>query len=277
MSVDCGSKPRFSAVPQETLAEGMSGNAAENVLLEKQEVPYLSTCATGFCGMPAPWSCGGGDIAAKSAVPVMRCEATLAKTKDLATKKIEDRIPGPSCTSTSLDELSEAGDEEEVWLHIYDLDAVTSRLNDMWLRSANLGAFHCGVEVLGEEWFFAWGETDQSGVIWTRPRNHSVHIYSQSIRMGTSPLSESEIKLVLYNASLQWRANTYHPINRNCVTFAEALLKELQVDEPFPAWVRGAADAGKSSLIFPLADYSWQWMKWWSSSGTQTPASTVSM
>jgi len=34
------------------------------------------------------------------------------------------------------------------------------------LRSANLGAFHCGVEVLGDEWFFAYHDSPRCGVEW---------------------------------------------------------------------------------------------------------------
>lgn len=150
-----------------------------------------------------------------------------------------------------------------MWLHIYDIDPVTARLNEAVLRSLNLGAFHCGVEVLGDEWFFAWGESDLTGITWNEPRLHQVHIYRESMFMGESPLCEAEIRDVLACAMDNWPASSYHPIQRNCITFAEELVGLLRVAEPFPLWVRGAVDAGKSPLLFPLADWSWQWMKWW--------------
>merc|ERR1719447_1908742 len=99
---------------------------------------------------------------------------------------------------------------------------MTSRLNDL-LAPLRLGAFHCGVEVLGDEWFFAWGETDLSGVVWNEPRQHQVHIYRQTVNMGESELSEGEIHDVIRDAMDNWIANGYHPITRNCVTFAEEL------------------------------------------------------
>jgi len=151
----------------------------------------------------------------------------------------------------------------EVWLNVYDIDAFTGRLNTAFLRDANLGAFHCGVQVLGEELFFAWGETDSTGIVWTEPRSHQVHVYRESISMGESPLSEPEIREVIANAMDAWPANSYHPITRNCVTFAEELIKRLQAPEPCPPWIRGAADAGNAPLLKPIADCGWNWVKWW--------------
>lgn len=150
-----------------------------------------------------------------------------------------------------------------VWLHVYDLDSVVAHMNELFLQSLNLGAFHCGVEVLDREWFASWGLSDRTGVIWHRPKMHSVHIYKESLFMGESPLSEDEIKVVLCDAMDDWPENSYHPISRNCVTFAEELLFALRVPEPFPAWARGAADAASSRVLFPIADYGWEWAKWW--------------
>mmetsp|Transcript_11958 Transcript_11958/g.24778 ORF Transcript_11958/g.24778 Transcript_11958/m.24778 type:complete len:188 (+) Transcript_11958:123-686(+) len=151
----------------------------------------------------------------------------------------------------------------EVWLHIYDIDPVTARLNEAVLRTLNLGAFHCGIEVLGDEWFFAWGESDSPGVTWNEPRLHQVHIYRESLCMGETPLSEVEIRDAIAAAMDNWPARSYHPIKRNCITFAEELAGSLRVSEPFPVWVRGAVDAGKSPLLFPIADWGWRWIKWW--------------
>lgn len=157
----------------------------------------------------------------------------------------------------------------EVWLHIYDLDPVTARLNEYLLRSAGLGAFHCGVEILYDEWFFAWGESSASGVLCNEPRGHQVHIYRESLNMGQCPLTEDEIKTMIGIAMDEWPANSYHPITRNCAHFAEALCGKLQVPEPFPEWVKGAADAGKNPVLFPVADFGWRWVKWWCTEGTE--------
>lgn len=150
-----------------------------------------------------------------------------------------------------------------VWLHIYDIDPITARLNESVLRKVNLGAFHCGVEVLGDEWFFAYGETSDTGVTWNEPRLHQVHVYRESLCVGETPLSDEEIRHVIADAMDVWIQDSYHPITRNCVTFAEDLIDRLKVGEPFPAWVRGAPDLGKAPLLFPIADWGWRWIKWY--------------
>lgn len=153
----------------------------------------------------------------------------------------------------------------EVWLHVYDLDVMAARMNELFLRSMSLGAYHCGVEVLGREWFASFGRTDRSGVVWHDPKQHSIHIYKESVAMGTSPLSQDEIMVALCDAMDNWPENSYHPISRNCITFAEELLAALKVPNAFPAWVRGAASAANSKILFPVADYGWEWIKWWHS------------
>lgn len=151
----------------------------------------------------------------------------------------------------------------QVYLNVYDLDQLSARLNNHVLLANNLGVFHCGVEVLGEEWFFSWGESDFTGLVCARPRCHQVHVFRESITMGASTLSEKEIRTLTQDLMSAWPANSYHPISRSCVTFAEQFIEALQTPEPFPLWVRGAVDASTNSGLYPLADWGWQWVKWW--------------
>lgn len=179
-------------------------------------------------------------------------------------------VANRSCTIESCDgplEVRTTG--HEVWLHVYDLGPVTGRLNEFVLRGANLGAFHCGVEVLENEWCFqgfhdAWDDPTLSGVIRNEPRLHPGYVYRESIFMGDCPFSEEDIDNVIDDMMDTWPANSYHLLTRNCVTFAEEFSAALNVPEPFPTWVRGAADAGKSPALFAIADYGWSWFKWWS-------------
>lgn len=189
----------------------------------------------------------------------------------------EDQV-SPSSSSSSpkskQDRRQEKHDRRrrrnhEIWLHIYDLDPVTAHLNDMMLRGAGMGAFHCGVEVLAEEWFFAFGDSDCTGVLCNEPKGHQVHVYKESIHMGQSPLTETEVRTVLSEAMDDWPANSYHPVSRSCVNFAEDLLLRLKVPEPFPVWARGAADTGKNAYLYPVVDWSWNWVKWYYS---ETPS-----
>jgi hypothetical protein len=159
----------------------------------------------------------------------------------------------------------------QVWLHVYDLDSYTGKLNDYVLRPLSAGAFHCGVEVLLDEWFFACGDSDCSGVLCNEPKGHQVHVYKESICMGDSPLTEDGVKSALCSAMDDWSANSYHPIHRNCLNFAEDLCKRLQVPEAFPTWVRGAPDVGKNPLLLPIADWGWRWIQWYNTEPEPPP------
>jgi len=157
----------------------------------------------------------------------------------------------------------------EVWLHVYDLDSVTGRLNEFILRGANLGAFHCGVEVLDDEWSYqgfndAWDDDTLSGVVRHDPRMHPAYIYKESVYMGECPLVQDEIDDLIDTMMASWPANAYHFLTRNCVSFAKELISALRCPEEIPGWVRGAVDVGNSPAIFPIADYGWSWFKWWS-------------
>ncbi|CAE8648042.1 unnamed protein product, partial [Polarella glacialis] len=150
-------------------------------------------------------------------------------------------------------------------VHVYDIDSVTANLNWAVLRSSGIGVFHAGVEVLGDEWFFRFGPNNDSGVMWMEPRSHQVHIYSESVCVGESELSEEDIREVIADLMERWPSNLYHPITRNCVDFAEEFVKALRCPEPFPAYVRGVLDVAKSPVVLPVADYAWDWVKWWNS------------
>merc|ERR1711924_437192 len=98
----------------------------------------------------------------------------------------------------------------QVWLHIYDLDPVVAKLNDYALRAVGMGAFHCGVEVLGSEWFFAWGDSSETGVLYCAPKGHQGHVYKESMFMGNSPLTQIEVRTLIGKAMEAWPGNSYH-------------------------------------------------------------------
>lgn len=148
-------------------------------------------------------------------------------------------------------------------LHVYDLNEATGVVNDWVLRPLSIGAFHCGLEVLKTEWFFAWGETEDSGLHRHAPRQHPVHSYKETVSLGASPLTEVEIRRALLDLEDEWPESSYHPITRNCVTFAEAASAKLRAPLPFPPWIRGAAEVGKARVLMPIADLSWEAVKWW--------------
>lgn len=131
-----------------------------------------------------------------------------------------------------------------------------------------IGAYHVGVEVLGDEWYFRWSETAESGIVWMRPRAHQVHVYSESICLGTSELSDQQIRSVLGGFVDGWPARSYHPVNRNCIHFAQAFVEALRCSQPFPEWVLGLPDAVQSTYLASIANSSWELLRWWNAPGS---------
>lgn len=128
----------------------------------------------------------------------------------------------------------------------YDLGPLSKWLLNHWQsKESGLGAFHCGVEVLGVEWSFQAMidcETDEmTGVMCHTPKSHPRHVYRESIWLGGSPLCANEICNVLARLERDWPARSYHFLTHNCTDFAEALSKCLNVPHPFPTWAHGLA------------------------------------
>jgi len=156
-----------------------------------------------------------------------------------------------------------------VWLHVYDLGPLVGRLNELILRGANLGAFHCGVEVLGVEWSFqgfhgAWDDPTISGVVWNEPRLHPSFMYRESVALGYTPLGREAVSQVLDRLRREWSASSYHLVSHNCLGFAEEFLNALEASEILPEWVRGAADACRMPCVGAIANCGWHWFEWWS-------------
>lgn len=170
---------------------------------------------------------------------------------------------------SSPNSASEVQTLSEVWLHVYDLGPLTGHLNELILRGANLGAFHCGVEVLGIEWSFqgfhgAWDDPTISGVVWNEPRRHLVFPYCESVALGHTPLSREAVRKVLDKLRREWSASSYHLVSHNCLGFAEEFANALEASELVPTWVRGASDAFRLPCVGALASCGWHWFEWWS-------------
>jgi len=133
-----------------------------------------------------------------------------------------------------------------VWLHIYDLGPLSKwTLNSWSSKQSGLGAFHCGVEVLGVEWSFQamsdCESEDMTGVMCHTPKSHPRHVYRESVWLGDSPLCANEICNVLARLERDWPARSYHFLRHNCTDFAEALSSALDVPTQFPSWAHGIA------------------------------------
>lgn len=134
----------------------------------------------------------------------------------------------------------------QVCVHVYDVDPLAKwTLNRLATGDTDIGAFHCGVEVAGMEYYFTGapgGLTGPaSGVRRHAPRGYNAQLYRESVPLGASPLSTLEILGVLDGLGRQWQAESYNLLSRNCTDFAAQLVVELKPPEPFPAWTHGIA------------------------------------
>jgi hypothetical protein len=124
------------------------------------------------------------------------------------------------------------GPESLVILNVY-------HLNDDWSQSNFFssevlgfgGAFHVGVEILGNEWTYGTG-----GVSCAEPRNHSIHVFNQSIVMGETDYSPEDISSIVRQMQEEWQGDDYDLLMHNCCSFAGALCLRL-VGDSIPAWV----------------------------------------
>jgi len=147
--------------------------------------------------------------------------------------------------------------ENTVLLNVYDLASVASVPNamlcNMFLKG--FGAFHAAVEVYGEEWsFFKRANPQSCGVCRSRhARQHPVHVFRQSINMGTTRLSKREVSdLIASDVARRWPGGRYDVIHCNCISFCDELLRLLGA-RSVPRWVRGLQDAGAAVLRAPQA------------------------
>ena len=112
-----------------------------------------------------------------------------------------------------------------VKLHIYDLPGLALGLNTC--LKGILGIYHTGVEVHGREWSFS-----SNGIVECCPGGCAYPLYRESVTLGTTSLSEDEVKMLLHRFDSAWVAAEYHCIRRNCSDFSEALCVALGVARP---------------------------------------------
>lgn len=132
-----------------------------------------------------------------------------------------------------------------VMLHIYDLstDPDVKAVNRVLRSALGTGAFHCGVEVYMKEWSFRKAKHG-TGVFWEFPRRCPGASYSDSIFMGNTLMSESEVLSLIQAMALDWQGKRYNILKRNCCHFSAALCKHLGAGETFPEWCLNLASTG---------------------------------
>jgi hypothetical protein len=131
-----------------------------------------------------------------------------------------------------------------VTLHIYDVGTLCGikGINNA-LRAAGTGAFHCGVEIYGQEYSYGHIDVDETGVFKVLPKQCTAHTYRESVDMPLCTLSREEVSGIIEDLSRQWWGPLYDIIENNCCNFCDVLCQRLGVGS-IPKWITSLAGAG---------------------------------
>ncbi len=124
---------------------------------------------------------------------------------------------------------------------MYDLGEANEYLNPV-----GLGTYHSGLQVHGTEWTFA----SQAGIFSHPPKGANAP-FRQSIVLGTTQMSSSEIASLTSTMKPDWPGSSYHLVKKNCNSFSSALAKQI-LGKGIPGWVNRMADIGSTcSCLIP--------------------------
>jgi len=130
-----------------------------------------------------------------------------------------------------------------VRLHIYDVSTnpKVGKINEA-LLAVGTGAFHGAVEVFGAEYSYGFVQ-DGTGVFSNAPKACDMHVYRESLDMGTTSKSKEEVKQILEEMRQAWPGKDYDLLRMNCCSFSAAFVDKLGAG-PVPSWVTNLAGAG---------------------------------
>lgn len=133
-----------------------------------------------------------------------------------------------------------------ILVHIYDRGHVQSNAAAIMQcgRAPQAGIFHCGVEVLGDEWAYSGRlghDLSLEGVTKREPLTFAQAVYhhKETLNLGPSRLPTWQLRQVLSDLAIEWRASDYDLAKHNCIHFTKALTERLQCSERLPDWVCG--------------------------------------
>eukprot|EP00927_Polykrikos_kofoidii_P061527 TRINITY_DN56365_c0_g1_i1.p1 TRINITY_DN56365_c0_g1~~TRINITY_DN56365_c0_g1_i1.p1 ORF type:complete len:252 (-),score=46.16 TRINITY_DN56365_c0_g1_i1:54-809(-) len=131
----------------------------------------------------------------------------------------------------------------KVTIHVYSVGSTEGhKILGKVLNAVGTGAYHCGVEVFGQEWSYGQTMGDCTGLFVCVPRTNEQHSYVESIAAGETSLSQRAFYSLLQELKGQWRGNEYDLLRRNCCHFANELLRRLELPL-LPAWITNMAKA----------------------------------
>jgi len=138
---------------------------------------------------------------------------------------------------------------ERVLVRVYHLNkTIVTRALNRNLKS--YGAFHTGVEVYGREWSFGMTFDDWStGITWNPPGENPDHTFCETLSMGYTTMSPTQVWQLIEEMKTGWRGCTYHLLSRNCHHFSDTFCQRLGVNR-IPTWLNELAGTGAATVEF---------------------------
>eukprot|EP00742_Colponemidia_sp_Colp-10_P005087 GILJ01005433.1.p1 GENE.GILJ01005433.1~~GILJ01005433.1.p1 ORF type:complete len:226 (+),score=8.72 GILJ01005433.1:60-680(+) len=131
-----------------------------------------------------------------------------------------------------------------VILNVYDLSTFNN-----FAHSIGMGAYHTGIEINGTEYSFGGHDLEGTGVFEIDPRTAPQCRFRESVRLGETTLTRTEILRVVSDLQLEFQGRNYHVLSRNCNTFTNVLAKRL-LGKGIPSYVNRLASFGKPFSCF---------------------------
>lgn len=139
---------------------------------------------------------------------------------------------------------SEKKYRERVLVRVYDLGQTVVTRGLLNRVTQQYGAFHTGVEVYGREWSFGMTFDDMStGITWNPPGQNCDHSFRETLSMGFTSLSPSQVLRLIEGMKYEWRGCTYNLLTRNCHHFSDVFCQRLGALS-LPSWVNTLATSG---------------------------------
>mmetsp|Transcript_142990 Transcript_142990/g.202239 ORF Transcript_142990/g.202239 Transcript_142990/m.202239 type:complete len:258 (-) Transcript_142990:301-1074(-) len=138
---------------------------------------------------------------------------------------------------------------ERVLVRVYDLgQTVWTRFHNQLTK--NYGAFHTGVEVYGKEWSFGMCiDRYAPGITCNEPGKNLDHAFRETLSMGYTRFSPTEVRKILEEMEREWKGRDYHVLTKNCHHFSDAFCARLGVAR-LPLWINTLASTGANTLDY---------------------------
>jgi hypothetical protein len=141
-------------------------------------------------------------------------------------------------------------------LHVYDVvnadndstSLAVLRLNAIGRFTTLGGVFHGGIEVNQKEWSYGFCERG-TGVYSCKPRDNPMYSFRETITLGATTLSESEVNKLILELKERWTGARYEVLTNNCNHFCQEFTEKLGVNS-IPGWVNRMASTADAVTSF---------------------------